>query len=255
MKNKIIAISDTHGNDFAHLIPECDILLICGDISPVKMPHNHNSQKGWLHKRFIPVLQDLRNRAKNIVLTAGNHDVYLFNLYEKDNEQEIIRALPPNVHYLGRNPVVEINGLKIYGTPWVNLPVWASAGPPVWNFATSNGVFLDKLFEDIPNDVDIILSHGPCYGFCDKILDSKVVCLATEMYKDSLKAENLGSVPLWNRLIKLSEQSNKKEIWVISGHIHSADHVPQSYRNLKFACSSLLDEGYRIEYPPLEIWA
>lgn len=66
MKNqkvKIVGISDTHGFDFYGLVPECDILCICGDISPVEMPHDVASQRGWFRKRFIRNLTALKTSA------------------------------------------------------------------------------------------------------------------------------------------------------------------------------------------------
>lgn len=245
---KIVAISDTHGSDFLDIIPECDILLIGGDISPVKMPHDFNSQRGWFRKRFIPQLQKLTEKCERVVFTPGNHDTFLFECSRlKRIEEEILRILPKNVFYLCGSSV-ELFGIKVYGTPWVNLPIWGEAGPPVWNFASSNEEFLDNVFTDIPEDADIILSHGPAYGYADQILDENLLANAFAMYKDRLKAEHLGVKAFAENL---KNKRFRRLKYFLSGHIHSAEHeFVENEAGVKFACISVLDENYKLRYDP-----
>ena len=65
---KIVAISDLHGQ--LPTVPECDLLLIAGDICPV---HNHKLfyQDIWLRSVFAAWLR--QQRAKRIIGVWGNH--------------------------------------------------------------------------------------------------------------------------------------------------------------------------------------
>lgn len=250
--SKIVSLADTHGFDFYGFVPECDILCICGDISPVKMPHDVASQRGWFRKRFVPQLVELKKKCGAIVLHGGNHDAYLFDCFQKGlNDSEIRGQLPAGCFYLCNDCVV-INGLKIYGNPWCNAPIWAEIGPPVWNFATFNKDFLSELYAGIPSDVDIILTHGPAYGYCDQILDENLLVCAFDKYKDSLKAEHLGCTALAKRIKELSDNNESKLKLVASGHLHSADHLGIELGNTKFYGVSILDEDYKLgSYSPL----
>lgn len=256
---KIVVLSDSHGEDIQELVPECDVLLLCGDISPNKMAHDVASQRGWFLKRFIPRLQNLKAKAKFVAFCGGNHDSFLFDCCKKrakwpeTENHEIHNLLPENVYYLCNNSVV-INGLKIYGNPWCNAPKWAAIGPPVWNFATFNKDFLKNLYAEIPNDVDIIITHGPAYGFCDQILDQKLLDFAALEYEDNIKAENLGCPELAKRVKEIADLPDSKLRYCLSAHIHSANHDFEQYKNVKFAGVSILNESYQLgDYKPLEI--
>ena len=256
---KIAAISDTHGNNVSGMVPECDVLCICGDISPSDAPHTINEQRAWYRNEFIRHLLAYRNKAKRVVFVAGNHDRFLYNCHlNGQNDAEIRAMLPDGVHYLDGESIA-IDGVKFHGTPWVNLPIWAEAGGAVWNFASKSHEFLAAAYAAIPDDVDVVLSHGPAYGYCDQILDSGVVDLALVKFGDSLKAEHLGCLPLTARMKELAIGGPAKIRSVLSGHIHSANHQVESWSPLErsesrvdFCCASVLDEGYALGcYEPL----
>lgn len=242
-KIKIVAISDTHGMNFAPKIPECDILLIAGDISPNWLSHSYYTQKMWFETDFIEQLKQLTNIAKHIVFIGGNHDTYLSEVNNK-NENHIIRGqLPPNIYYLC-DDLVEIMGLRIYGSPWCNIPTWGVKGPPVWNFAL-NDKELAKKYSKIPKDIDILLTHGPAFGFCDVILDNGVNEQNLKIW--NTRPDHLGSKALFE-IIKSNKTTPK---YVISGHIHSAERNFVVHKNTiddfgtKFACVSILNEEYK----------
>lgn len=142
---KIYAISDTHGY-LPDGCPECDLLLIGGDVCP---DYGVNNQYYWLDTQFRTWLMGLP--AKNIVLIAGNHD-FVFQ------ETEVIMRLNLPVQYLLDSSAV-FDGIKVYGTPWVpNLPMWA--------FYKSDEE-LREVYRDIPGDTDILLTHGPPFKYGD----------------------------------------------------------------------------------------
>ena len=223
---KIVCISDTHGKAFHDQIPDCDVLLHCGDICPV-FDHSLSFQKQWVRDTFIPDLEKIP--AKHIVFIGGNHDFYLYKLYEENRENEIKYNLPGKVHYL-RDTSVTIDGLKIHGTPWVNnLPMWA--------FNSPTDKFANERFKSISKSVDILMTHGPAFGYCDTI-------------KEHNETERLGHPILLEHIIRASPQI------VVCGHIHSGNHerellyLGNEKRKTSFFNVSLLNEQYKFAYKP-----
>lgn len=152
---KVLATADLHG-----LLPEilpCDILLVGGDLCPdipdkegkyFLMDKGASQQADWLIDKFIPWLESIP--ASNIVGIAGNHD-FVF---------EHPRLLPELPWIYLKDSSVELDGIKIWGTPWV-------PGLPRWAFYASEQA-LRLRAEMIDPDVDILLSHGPPYGYLDR---------------------------------------------------------------------------------------
>lgn len=248
---KIVALADTHGSNFLDKVPKCDLLLIGGDISPVNMDHSFYAQKMWFETTFIRQLKDLRDRVGTVVFIGGNHDTFLGETHKSKQSSTIQGMLPVGVYYLCDSSM-QINGLNIYGSPWCNKPTWARSGPPVWNFTTEDAA-LEGIFEKIPENLDILLTHGPAYGFCDELLDQGLLELNAARF-GSVK-EHLGSPALMARIIKVMPK------YVISGHLHSAQRNFATYKAMfngpetKFACVSILDESYKFnpDYKVLEI--
>jgi len=233
---KIQAIADTHGSYFIEQLEPCDLLLMAGDISPVRCDHSYQNQKQWFEDTFVPQLKEIQERgiAKYIVFIAGNHDHYLGEVNISDgNSRRINSLLPENVHYLC-DELIEIEGLKVYGTPWCVLPKWARAGGAVWNFASGEDCLRD-IYTQIPNGIDILVTHGPSHGLCDAILDFGVV-----HGPPFPKPEPLGSVALKLALEGLKE----KPLYVFSGHIHSAERNPEKKDGVGYSCVSILNEKY-----------
>lgn len=239
---KIIAIADTHGTDFISKIENCDVLLIGGDISPSKLDHTYYSQEIWFKNTFLQQLSELKKVADKIIFIGGNHDTYLSENNKFDTNYKIKNILPENVYYLC-DETIKINGIKIYGSPWCNMPIWAESGPPVWNFSKKDAQ-LTTIYDDIPNDIDILLTHGPAFGFSDIIEDPDLI--KYNLLNHKMPQENLGSKSLTEKILKdLNPQ------YVISGHIHSARRTFQIYKKnqtdkgIAFACASILDEKYK----------
>lgn len=144
---KIVAIADTHG--FLPDIPECDLLLIAGDICPVQLgtavarSHDPKTQYAWCEEVFAEWLD--KQPARHKVGIAGNHD-FVF-------EHPPLPDLPWK--YL-EDTHIEIEGVRIHGYPWVpNLPRWAFY---------ADDKKMAAVVGCVPPNTDILLTHGPPWG-------------------------------------------------------------------------------------------
>ena len=230
---KVISISDTHGELLQNL-PSGDILTISGDICPVRGSHNPTNQMFWLKNHFLPWTDKLVKDGTfhHVVFVAGNHD-FVFKKASTSTVGDFYLDLPTNVHYL-QDSMVEVEGLKIYGTPWT---------PTFGNWAWMNSeVVLASIFEKVPMGLDILLSHGPAFGWCDCI----------EQFNET---EHIGSKALKDCIIRTMPK------WVYVGHIHSGSHIPVSipstfddgidgFKRTNIVNVAVLDENYEVVYKP-----
>jgi predicted phosphodiesterase len=146
---KIVALADLHGY-LPSAVPTCDLLLLAGDLTPVQN-HDVGFQAEWLDGPFRAWLQ--RQPARKIIGIAGNHD-FIF----EQMPFLVPRDLPWT--YL-QDSGTEWEGLKIWGTPWQPCFFdWAFNGDPPR---------LQRQWALIPDDTDVLVLHGPPYGYGDGV--------------------------------------------------------------------------------------
>ncbi len=130
---KLIFISDTHGCHRELNLPEGDMIIHAGDIC---------NQGNVSHvEDFLQWYSDLDYKYK--IFIQGNHDRDL----NQNNESIIPTELPNNLIYLHHSSI-EIDGLKIWGSP----------------FQEENE---ESDWSMIPEDADIIITHNPPHGILD----------------------------------------------------------------------------------------
>lgn len=140
---KIAIISDTHNKHKRLTIPNCDVLIHCGDMTSMGYDHEIRSFMKWFTKQ----------NATYKICIAGNHD----KLFE--NERTFALSLiPDNIIYL-EDSGVEVLGLKFYGTP-VQLPFHK------WAFNREEHK-LKQHWSAIPDYTDVLITHSPPYGLMD----------------------------------------------------------------------------------------
>lgn len=149
---KIIAISDTH-NSHQHIhIPECDMLIHAGDMTTSGKVSEIENFLEWFSA------QD----AKYRVAIPGNHDFCT----QKD-PAPLVSAFRNQGCWLLVDEAVILDGFKIYGSPWQPwFNDWA------WNFPREdkiNGTVAGACWKQIPDDTQILITHGPPYGIRDEI--------------------------------------------------------------------------------------
>jgi len=107
----------------------------------------------------LPWCREIAERGIKIVAIAGNHDF----LFQK--APDMIPKRPDIWTYL-QDDFIVYNGFKIYGSPW--QPVYYD-----WAFNLPEEELWHK-WQHIPSDTDILVTHGPPYGYGDTSGGSKV---------------------------------------------------------------------------------
>lgn len=152
---KILLISDTHNQHenipskfIDNLDGDIDMIIHAGDLTG-------SGSRAQL-KPFFEWYQKLPFKHKIVI--AGNHDFF----FEEAPEYEIESFLAeyPGVTYLNDSGV-EIDGFKIWGSPIT---------PYFCNWAFNRvGDNIKKHWSLIPLDTNILITHGPIYGYLDKV--------------------------------------------------------------------------------------
>ncbi|MFY4731204.1 metallophosphoesterase family protein [Nitrospira sp. BLG_2] len=148
---KIVAVADQHG--YFTEIPECDLLLIAGDICP-RDNHTLGYQECWLDSAFKYWLKN--QPVKKIILVAGNHD-FIFES-RLNTALNILKSIP-HLTYL-QDDYCYYEDYKIYGSPWQLY----HGG---WAFNLYEPELKEK-WDKIPNDTHILVTHSPPKGYGDK---------------------------------------------------------------------------------------
>ena len=212
-------ISDLHGN-LIDIYP-CEVLFICGDISPLRLQFNMEEMEYWITNEFLPWCEKLS--CERIFLIAGNHDAFL----ERKKEKFKSLLLGSKVVYLENelSEYITDNGdcYKIFGTPYCHI-----FGN--WPFMRTDEVLKNKFF-DIPEDCDIVFSHDCPFGTGD-------VCL-------ELNEKHRGSIPLRDAIIR------SKPRYLFTGHLHSANHNCEILEDTEVYNTSIVNERYEVSYEPL----
>lgn len=150
-KKKMIidCISDLHGA-YPEL-PGGDLLIIAGDLT------TNDSVRAW--KNYFDWIKDQKYRK--IIYIAGNHDGFLSqSISSKEAERLGLADSQEPAEYVCDN-LTEFDGLKIYGSPWT--PRFYD-----WHFMKNTKEELKDCWDLIPEDLDILITHGPPYGIRDK---------------------------------------------------------------------------------------
>jgi len=210
---KIVAISDTHGKHRNLVLPEGDILIHAGDVSSMGKESEIKDFLNWFSKTDFTYK----------IMIAGNHDFYFEKIV--DNAKVLEELIPANVIYLN-DSVVEIENLG-----QKTLRIWGSPIQPWffnWAFNRNRGEDIKRHWDKIPQNTDMLITHGPAYGILDK----------------TTRNESVGCEDL------LEKVKEVKPIFHICGHIHEAyGYIKQS--GTEFINASVLDENYNLRNKPI----
>ncbi len=201
-------ISDTHGQHDQLLLKGGDMLIHAGDVcnrgieSEVVAFLNWFKIQNYKHKIFI----------------AGNHDWF----FERATVEQINEIIPKEVIYLNDSGVC-IDGINIWGSPI--QPTFFD-----WAFNRDRGKEIDKHWQLIPKNIDILITHGPPFGILDQTICGEAV--GCEML-----------------LEKVNEIEPKLHVF---GHIHEGYGLIDK-ENTTFVNASVLDIRYNLRNESITI--
>lgn len=150
MHVRIVALADTHLRHERLHVPyrdEDDVLVHAGDLC----------QRGSLEELAAAAafLAAQPHRVKLVV--AGNHEVCL----QKRPEEARAVLAHHGLVYL-EDEEITVGGLRFYGSPW--QPMFR-----VWAFGARRGPELAAKWAKIPEGIDVLVTHGPPWGFGDRV--------------------------------------------------------------------------------------
>ena len=183
---KITFISDTHQSHrkLDGFLPGGDILIHAGDV----MNGGYSVREAV---NFLDWFEDIDNYTTKIFI-AGNHDRLAQNNPEIWREEVNIND---TITYLEDETLHIPDGdINIYGTPW--QPEFCD-----WAFNLKRGDELKEKWELIPENTDILITHGPPNGKLDYV------------QRDMM---NVGCHDLMSRINVIKPKIN------VFGHIHQA---------------------------------
>lgn len=198
---KIVCISDTHFTDqFLNNIPDGDVIVHAGDAT----------FKGQFAEvvRFNAWYSSLPHKHK--IFVAGNHELSF-----EDTPWMVKPLLSRNITYL-QNSGVEIDGIKFWGSPY--QPEFHN-----WAFNLPRGEIIKKVWDQIPEGTDVLITHGPPHGILDIV--------------KSRANELLGCEELLKAVLRIKPRLH------VFGHIHDSYGITHK-DGIKFVNASSCTEQY-----------
>jgi Icc-related predicted phosphoesterase len=217
---KFVFLSDTHMLHNKTVIPECDFLIHSGDATFQGKFAEMKDFGNWFNKQ----------PAKHKIFVPGNHEL----VFEKHLPESMnwLKDECSDLHIL-INDSITIEGIKFHGLSWTPYFCdWAFNGARSFSEAALyRKPLMRDMVSNIPNDVEILISHGPPYDILDQLLNGASV----------------GCQDLWSKILDLT----KLKIHVF-GHIHCA-YGEKFINNVKFINASICDEYYSATNKPIII--
>lgn len=221
---RLVCISDTHNQHDKVDLPDGDVLIHAGDWTGT-----------GTQKQVISFIRWFASQPhKHKILIAGNHEVTLdlpfyqnhwYNFHPRGSQPSgdikgyVLRE--EGIHYLEDTEVV-IDGVKFYGSP--HQPSFGC-----WAFGVDRGLPIRTVWSSIPEDTDVLITHGPPYGYGDMLeVGERVGC------KDLL-----GEIT-----------TRVKPKVHIYGHIHEG-YGTYNLEGVKLINSAVCDHNYQVNNKPI----
>jgi Icc-related predicted phosphoesterase len=206
---KLVCIADSHGRHKNITLPDGDVLVVAGDITSrgeIELVGGFNK---WIGKQNF----------KHKIVIAGNHDFCFEN-----NLRKIAVSTLDNCTYL-EDSGITIEGIKFWGSPWQpNFNNWA--------FNLDRGEKISQKWKMIPDDVNVLITHGPPFGMLDRTFSTEERVGCEELYK---KISSLKSLKIH-----------------VFGHIHETYGIREE-NNIKYINCSVCDLCYKVVNSPVVV--
>ena len=207
--SKIVHITDTH---FYHSLikqQDTDFVIFSGDCS--------NPQDSFINEQQVRDFIEWYSQypATHKIFIAGNHDASIErNLVTRSDFQS------NGIIYL-ENDWVEIEGIKIWGSP---ITPTYNVG---WAFNRARNK-TETIWKHIPDDTDIIVTHGPPKGILDLAYHDDVL-------------EFCGDKSLLNRVLQINPKLH------LFGHIHNNGYIQNSGYTKVTGCDTIFSNATAVE--------
>ena len=227
---RLVLISDTHNrHDFK--IPDgrgTDILVHAGDLTMVGNVGEVAAVANWL--KGVRVDRDY----KAVVVIPGNHDW----LAEKDPAMMRVLMEEAGCIYLDHKSAV-VEGLRFFGSGYT---------PEFYNWALNvpRGPKLAKLWSQIPDDTQVLVTHGPPMGRLDACKRSDGDSAYGEYGLEQMryKVEHVGCADLRDRIKDLKDLKLH-----VFGHIHRPG-MEKGADGITYVNACICSERYRADHAP-----
>lgn len=196
---KIVCFSDTHGHHreldsyFANL--DADVVIHAGDAGNSKDKYINSNEiqdfLEWYDTLNVPVK----------IFVPGNHDTSM-------EAGMIDKSLYPTVNILIHDKL-SVDGTVFFGSPYT--PTFGIG----WAYNKARNK-INRAWESIPDDVDVLITHGPPLGILDKTSNG-VDCTDYKNFNTYMLA--CGDSSLLKKVIKSNIKCH------IFGHIHNESNI------------------------------
>ncbi|KAJ3576118.1 hypothetical protein NPX13_g3805 [Xylaria arbuscula] len=174
-RTRFVCISDTHNCTVK--LPKGDVLIHCGDLTNTGSFNELSKQVQWFEQADFECK----------IVVAGNHDLTLDNnFYEEHGAyrhgnipqvpqdcQALLTESKSLTYLLHESRTIKLTSpsgpqttFSVFGSPY--SPAWGGA----WAFQYprhDEGILnAESLWEEIPLDTDILITHGPAHSHCDE---------------------------------------------------------------------------------------
>lgn len=208
---RVVVISDTHNMLNQIKVPSGDLLIHAGDAT------SRGTEKELV--RFVKHIKRLK--FEKVIFIPGNHD-WIFQQHQSLAEEICGDDITVLI-----DQAITINGHKFYGSPW--QPEFLN-----WAFNLPRGDLLKAVWDKIPEDTDILITHGPPRNILDEAID-----------KFKHLRSNEGCDDLLDRVLKI------KPRYHIFGHIHEAHGMKVGDYTI-FINASIATQNYRPTNKPFQ---
>ena len=154
----------------------------------------------------------------------GNHEVAM---ERGPKRKECLKFFDDaGINYL-QDSGIEINGIKFYGSPVT--PTFFN-----WEYNRNRGPDIKHHWDMIPDDTNVLITHGPAYGILDSV-------------RESFRGPQ-GCQDLKNRINQLSNLKAH-----IFGHMHHNGHQALNINGIQFINAAICTDDYSPDNLPMII--
>ncbi len=208
---RLVCLSDSHGLHRQVQVPDGDVLIHCGDFTGFGTLKEVILFNAWLGT--LP--------HKHKIVIAGNHDSVM------EVNRDVAKSALTNCQYL-ENGMTTIKGIKFWGSPYT--PLFMN-----WSFMRERGKGMNAIWNKMPEEVDVIITHGPPMGILDETLLGKNVGCEDLLYHVGIRKPKIHCF----------------------GHIHGGyggyESEDKRLVGIKFINCSVANESYNIVNEPIVV--